>query len=353
MVGWRSMPSLKVSTTFRCSCVKGSARRICRARRGAPAAARTLQLTVRGRARASLRRRSAKQPGGSGLQNSLPQRQAQILRVRSLGDAQALRVVLEQPVVSASARARPKYPGRELGASPSFEILHVCHAPKRASLATFSRARDKRADSAADKTRYPRAVRPPEAARGDYTTQADVSGTSLVCYERWCNARASSPSLRRAKTILLGERSPSLTSKRMLRLRPAIRAFATKKLNLNADLGEGFGPWRLTDDAALMELVHERERRVRRPRRRRGDHGSCVRPGGGSGCEYRCAPGLRRQAGFWEARHSPSMDEVEELVVCQVGALRTEAASLKVGVASNSVTQAARRSSRARGATSM
>ena len=32
-------------------------------------------------------------------------------------------------------------------------------------------------------------------------------------------------------------------------------AFATKKLNLNADLGEGFGPWRLTDDAALMELV--------------------------------------------------------------------------------------------------
>ena len=41
----------------------------------------------------------------------------------------------------------------------------------------------------------------------------------------------------------------------MLRLRPAIRAFATKKLNLNADLGEGFGPWRLTDDAALMELV--------------------------------------------------------------------------------------------------
>ena len=43
----------------------------------------------------------------------------------------------------------------------------------------------------------------------------------------------------------------------MLRLRPAIRAFATKKLNLNADLGEGFGPWRLTDDAALMELSDE------------------------------------------------------------------------------------------------
>ena len=41
----------------------------------------------------------------------------------------------------------------------------------------------------------------------------------------------------------------------MLRLRPAIRAFATKKLNLNADLGEGFGPWRLTDDAALMDIV--------------------------------------------------------------------------------------------------
>ena len=149
-----------------------------------------------------------------------------------------------------------------------------------------------------------------------------------MCYERWCNARASSPSLRRAK-ILLG-RALSLThSIRMLRLRPAIRAFATKKLNLNADLGEGFGPWRLTDDAALMELVTSANVAC-------GGHAGDAAPmvracalAADRGVSIGAHPGYDDKPGFGRRVIPLSMDEVEELVASQVGALRTEAASLK------------------------
>ena len=150
-----------------------------------------------------------------------------------------------------------------------------------------------------------------------------------MCYERWCNARASSPSLRRAKTILLG-RALSLThSIRMLRLRPAIRAFATKKLNLNADLGEGFGPWRLTDDAALMELVTSANVACGG---HAGDAATMARAcalAADRGVSIGAHPGYDDKPGFGRRVIPLSMDEVEELVASQVGALRTEAASLK------------------------
>ncbi len=29
----------------------------------------------------------------------------------------------------------------------------------------------------------------------------------------------------------------------------------TRKVDLNADMGEGFGPWRMGDDAALLDIV--------------------------------------------------------------------------------------------------
>ena len=149
-----------------------------------------------------------------------------------------------------------------------------------------------------------------------------------MCYERWCNARASSPSLRRAK-ILLG-RALSLThSIRMLRLRPAIRAFATKKLNLNADLGEGFGPWRLTDDAALMELVTSANVACGG---HAGDAATMARAcalAADRGVSIGAHPGFDDKPGFGRRVIPLSMDEVEELVVCQVGALRSNAASLK------------------------
>ena len=136
----------------------------------------------------------------------------------------------------------------------------------------------------------------------------------------------------------------------MLRLRPAIRAFATKKLNLNADLGEGFGPWRLTDDAALMELVTSANVACGG---HAGDAATMARAcalAADRGVSIGAHPGYDDKPGFGRRVIPLSMDEVEELVVCQVGALRTEAASLHFGVVDAiRRAQAARRGSRARG----
>ena len=115
----------------------------------------------------------------------------------------------------------------------------------------------------------------------------------------------------------------------MLRLRPAIRAFATKKLNLNADLGEGFGPWRLTDDAALMDIVTSANVACGG---HAGDAATMVRAcalAADRGVSIGAHPGYDDKPGFGRRVVPLSMDEVEELVVCQVGALRSDAASLK------------------------
>ena len=115
----------------------------------------------------------------------------------------------------------------------------------------------------------------------------------------------------------------------MLRLRPAIRAFATKKLNLNADLGEGFGPWRLTDDAALMDIVTSANVACGG---HAGDAATMVHAcalAADRGVSIGAHPGYDDKPGFGRRVIPLSMDEVEELVVCQVGALRSDAASLK------------------------
>ena len=122
---------------------------------------------------------------------------------------------------------------------------------------------------------------------------------------------------------------PHLTALRMLRLRPAIRAFATKKLNLNADLGEGFGPWRLTDDAALMDIVSSANVACGG---HAGDAATMVRAcalAADRGVSIGAHPGYDDKPGFGRRVIPLSMDEVEELVACQVGALRSDAASLK------------------------
>ena len=115
----------------------------------------------------------------------------------------------------------------------------------------------------------------------------------------------------------------------MLRLRPAIRAFATKKLNLNADLGEGFGPWRLTDDAALMDIVTSANVACGG---HAGDAATMARAcalAANRGVSIGAHPGYDDKPGFGRRVVPLSMDEVEELVACQVGALRSDAASLK------------------------
>ena len=160
MVGWRSMPSLKVSTTFRCSCVKGSARRICRARRGAAsgganAAANGTRASTRIVATAS-----AKAAWGLWLQKLPPGGgRLRFFAVSEPGRRSSTpNCVLEQPVVQ-HARARPKYPGRELGASHIvLKFFTRLDAPKRASDDFLPGTGQERADSAADKTRYPRAA---------------------------------------------------------------------------------------------------------------------------------------------------------------------------------------------------
>ena len=35
----------------------------------------------------------------------------------------------------------------------------------------------------------------------------------------------------------------------------------TRRVDLNADLGESFGPWRLGDDAALLDIVTSADRK--------------------------------------------------------------------------------------------
>ena len=43
-------------------------------------------------------------------------------------------------------------------------------------------------------------------------------------------------------------------------------------VDLNCDLGEGFGQWTMADDEALLEHRHQREHRVRISRRGPDDH---------------------------------------------------------------------------------
>ena len=39
-------------------------------------------------------------------------------------------------------------------------------------------------------------------------------------------------------------------------------------MDLNSDLGEGYGAWTMGDDAAMLAIVSSRQRRLRLPRRR-------------------------------------------------------------------------------------
>ena len=71
-------------------------------------------------------------------------------------------------------------------------------------------------------------------------------------------------------------------------LSPVSACSASMAIDLNADLGEGVGVG-LGDDAALLGSGHERQRRLRLPRRRPGDHAPRGRAGGGDAA-WRSAP---------------------------------------------------------------
>lgn len=112
----------------------------------------------------------------------------------------------------------------------------------------------------------------------------------------------------------------ALTS--MLRLRPAVRRLATKRINLNADLAEGYGPWRLTDDAALMDIVTTANVACGG---HAGDAAAMARAcalAATKGVSVGAHPGYDDKPGFGRRAVPLSMEEVEELVAVQLGALR-------------------------------
>lgn len=92
------------------------------------------------------------------------------------------------------------------------------------------------------------------------------------------------------------------------------------KIDLNADIGEGYGPWKMGDDAALMEVItsanvacgaHAGDPDVMNATMR-----SALAAGVGVGAH----PGFADRQGFGRRRLSLSHDEIANLVAYQVGA---------------------------------
>ena len=101
-----------------------------------------------------------------------------------------------------------------------------------------------------------------------------------------------------------------------------------EKLKLSEKVGPSSkSDWRLTDDAALMELVTSANVACGG---HAGDAATMVHAcalAADRGVSIGAHPGYDDKPGFGRRVIPLSMDEVEELVVCQVGALRNEAAS--------------------------
>ena len=97
-------------------------------------------------------------------------------------------------------------------------------------------------------------------------------------------------------------------------------------IDLNADLGEGFGPWRLTDDEGLMPLLSSANVAA-------GGHASdpatmraTVRLAVRHGVRIGAHPGFPDKVGFGRRRLPYTPDEVTEMVAAQTGALIAVAA---------------------------
>ena len=100
------------------------------------------------------------------------------------------------------------------------------------------------------------------------------------------------------------------------------------RIDLNADMGEGFGPWRMGDDAALLQIVTSASIAC-------GFHAgdpmvmtATMRAAMAGGVNLGAHPGFADMAGFGRRRMSLSADEVQALVRYQVGAARGMAEGL-------------------------
>ena len=93
-------------------------------------------------------------------------------------------------------------------------------------------------------------------------------------------------------------------------------------IDLNSDLGESFGAWTLGDDDAMLRHRHQRQRRLRVPRRRSVDScGGCARRPSRNGVAIGAQVTYPDLAGFGRRFMDIDPDELRDVVLYQLGAL--------------------------------
>ncbi|MDG6095106.1 LamB/YcsF family protein [Acetobacter sp. AN02] len=105
------------------------------------------------------------------------------------------------------------------------------------------------------------------------------------------------------------------------------------KIDLNADIGEGFGRWTIADDAALMDVISSANIACGF---HAGDHlimDRVVRAAKERGVSIGAHPGLPDRMGFGRRTMVVSAEEMEAMLAYQIGALKGIAArhGLRVG----------------------
>lgn len=104
------------------------------------------------------------------------------------------------------------------------------------------------------------------------------------------------------------------------------------RIDVNADLGEGFGPWRLGDDEAMLSLVTSANIAC-------GGHAGdpetmfrTLSTAARNGVIVGAHPGYADREGFGRRIIPMSLDEIGRMVAAQIGALRAVAALVPVDV---------------------
>lgn len=98
------------------------------------------------------------------------------------------------------------------------------------------------------------------------------------------------------------------------------------KIDLNADIGEGFGRWTIADDAALMDVISSANIACGF---HAGDHlimDRVVRAAKARGVSIGAHPGLPDRMGFGRRTMVVSAEEMEAMLAYQIGALKGIAA---------------------------
>jgi len=103
-------------------------------------------------------------------------------------------------------------------------------------------------------------------------------------------------------------------------------------IDLNADLGEGYGPWRMGDDAAMLQIVTSANVAC-------GGHAgdpetmaATLQLAGDNGVTVGAHPGYADRAGFGRRVIPMTPDEVARMCAAQIGALMGVAAQVGVAV---------------------